>query len=87
MATAFGHEASQGLVAAEADAVGVAGGDESLLQGRHDGGAEGVMDDAVAVWGGGDQTPLGFTNFKLAVRPGFVGERLQLVLQLKEIGL
>ena len=87
MAAAFGHETAQGFVAAEADAVGVAGGDEPLLQGRHDGGAESVMHDAVAIGSGGNQAAFGFTDFELAVGPGFVGKRLQLVLQLKEIGL
>ena len=87
MAAAFGHEAPQGLVAAEADAVGVAGGDEPLLQGRHDGSTEGVMHNAVAIGGGGDHAPFGIPDFKLAVGPGFIGKSKQLVLQLKEIGL
>ena len=87
MAAAFSHEAAQGLVAAETDAVGIAGGDEPLLQGWHDGSAKDVMHNAVAIGGGGDQAPFGFTDFELAVGPGCVGKRLQFVLQLKEIGL
>jgi hypothetical protein len=45
------------------------------------------MHHAVAIGGGGDQAPFGITDFKLAVGPGCVGEGLQLVLQLKEMGL
>jgi hypothetical protein len=54
MAAAFHHEAPQGLVAAEAAAIGKAGAQESGLKRRHDGGAHGVMHNPIAVGGGGD---------------------------------
>ena len=45
------------------------------------------MHNAVAVRGGGDQAAFGIPDFTLAVGPGRIGEGLQFVLQLQEIGL
>jgi hypothetical protein len=45
------------------------------------------MHHAVAIGGGGNQAAFGIADFKVAVGAGGVGEGLQFVLQLEEIGL
>ena len=72
-------------MAAIALAIGIAGGQEGLLQGRHDHGAEGMVHHPIAVGGGGDQAPLGLEDLELAVGARGVGEGLQFVLEREEI--
>ena len=85
MPGAFRHKAAQGLVAAVALAIGVAGGQKVLLKGRNDSGAEGVVHHPIAIGRSGNQTAFGITDFELAVGAGGVAEALKFLLELEEI--
>ncbi len=80
------EETAQSAMAAVAEAIGKGGAQEAAFQGRNDGGAEGVMHDAVAIGSGGDGARLGITNRETPIRAGLIAEGAQLLLELKQLG-
>ena len=87
MGAASLDEAAQGAMATETKAIGEGGAQEAAFEGRNDGGAEGVMHDAVAIGSGGDGAGLGITNREAPIRAGLIAEGAQLLLELEQLGL
>ena len=75
-------ETAEGAVGAFVFAVGVAVEDEGLLEDGLDDVAESVVNDAIAVGGGGNPAGFGFVDFKVTIFARFVGFILEFGLDL-----
>jgi hypothetical protein len=79
-------KATQGTMGTETHAVSIGIVNEGGLEDRADDGAEGVMDDTIAVRGGGDHPGLGGFNLKGGVATGNVGLGLEFSLKTQQLG-
>ena len=79
-------EAAEGTMGAIANAVGVGVVDEDTLEDGGDDGAEGVVDDSIAVGCGGNHAGFGGLDLEGGVGTGAVGLGVELVLEFDELG-